>query len=80
MRSSQSIRLASALAASLSHRRLNARAMPGRRFACLGRYVGCLQIMAEAYRVHNADTRVLPPRQPAGPIPGAAPVPQVSDS
>lgn len=34
----------------------------------------------EGAPVHNADARVLPFRQPAGPIPGAAPVPQVSDS
>lgn len=47
-------------------------------FACLGRYVGCLKIMAEAYRVHNADTRVLPLRHPAGPAPGAAPLPRGS--
>lgn len=55
-----------------------ARLKGGSGFACLGRYVGCLKIMAEAYRVHNADTRVLPLRQPAGPIPGAAPLPRGS--
>ena len=33
---------------------------------------------AEAYRVHNADTRVLPLRHPAGPAPGAAPLPRGS--
>nr|DAG05750.1 MAG TPA: hypothetical protein [Siphoviridae sp. ctjbm8] len=32
----------------------------------------------EAYRVRHADTRVLPHRQPAGPIPGAAPLPRGS--
>ena len=53
-----------------------ARLKGGSGFACLGRYVGCLKIMAEAYRVHNADTRVLPLRHPAGPAPGAAPLPR----
>lgn len=48
-----------------------ARLKGGSGFACLGRYVGCLKIMAEAYRVHNADTRVLPLRQyPRAPSPG----------
>ena len=32
----------------------------------------------EAYRANNAETQVLPLRQPAGPAPGAAPLPRGS--